>query len=58
MVIGHELRAQETRSFRLLGAPELTSLYQQAAQLLGMQTELLDPDAAVRALARLGAMLR
>ena len=40
------------------GADELTVLYQQAAGVLGMQTEVLDPNAAVRALARLGAMLR
>jgi 2-dehydro-3-deoxygalactonokinase len=58
IVIGHELRAQEARSFSLLGAAELTALYQQAANVLGMQTEVLDPNAAVRALARLGAMLR
>ena len=58
IVIGHELRAQETRSFSLLGAAELTALYQQAANILSMQTEILDPNAAVRALARLGAMLR
>lgn len=58
IVIGHELRAQGTKSFSLLGAAELTALYQQAANVLGMQTEVLDPNAAVRALARLGAMLR
>lgn len=58
IVIGHELRAQGTKSFGLLGAAELTALYQQAAGVLGMQTEVLDPNAAVRALARLGAMLR
>ena len=58
IVIGHELRAQETNSFSLLGSPELTALYQQAANVFGMQAEVLDPNAAVRALARLGAMLR
>ena len=58
IVIGHELRAQGTKSFSLLGSAELTALYQQAANVLGMQTEVLDPNAGVRALARLGAMLR
>jgi len=58
IVIGHELRAQGSKSFSLLGAAELTAHYQQAANVLGMQTEVLDPNAAVRALARLGAMLR
>jgi 2-dehydro-3-deoxygalactonokinase len=57
ILIGHELRAQGAREFSVLGTAELASLYQRAAALLGMNARLLDPDAGVRALARLGAML-
>lgn len=57
IVIGHELRAQGTREFSVLGTAELAARYQRAASLLGMNARLLDPDAGVRALARLGAML-
>jgi 2-dehydro-3-deoxygalactonokinase len=58
IVIGHELRAQGTGRFSLLGTPELAALYQQAASALGIETRTLDPAAAVRCLYRLGAMLR
>lgn len=57
ILIGHELRASGTRKFGLLGAPQLAALYAQAAAALGIRTEMLDPDAAVHALFRLGAML-
>jgi len=57
IVIGHELRAQGTRQFSVLGTAELAARYQRAASVLGMEARLLDPDAGVRALARLGAML-
>ena len=57
ILIGHELRAQGTREFSVLGTAELAGLYQQGAALLGMKARLLDPEAGVRALARLGAML-
>lgn len=58
IVIGHELRAQGPREFSVLGTAELASVYQRAAAILGMSARLLDPHAGVRALARLGAMLR
>jgi 2-dehydro-3-deoxygalactonokinase len=57
ILIGHELRSQDAKQFHLLGAPALASLYQQAAAALGIETRTLDPDAAVRSLYRLGAML-
>ena len=57
ILIGHELRAQGAREFSVLGTVELALLYQRAAALLGMKARLLDPEAGVRALARLGAML-
>jgi len=58
IVIGHELRSQPRKPFHLLGAPQLATLYQQAAAILGIEARALDPDSAVRALFRLGAMLR
>jgi 2-dehydro-3-deoxygalactonokinase len=58
ILIGHELRTLDARRFGILGAPDLAALYQQAAAILGMTTSVLDSTAAVRALARLGAMLR
>jgi 2-dehydro-3-deoxygalactonokinase len=57
ILIGHELRAVETKQVGLLGVPQLVSLYAQAADVLGIRTEVLDPHAAVHALFRLGAML-
>ena len=57
ILIGHELRAQGAPEFGVLGTAELAARYQRAASLLGMNARLLDPDAGVRALARLGAML-
>jgi 2-dehydro-3-deoxygalactonokinase len=58
IVIGHELRTFEGKSFNLLGAPELAALYQQAAAVLGIETRTLDASSAVRSLHRLGVMLR
>lgn len=58
LVIGHELRSQDAKQLSLLGTPELAALYQQAAAALGIETRTLDPAAAVRALYRLGVMLR
>ena len=60
ILIGHELRAARagTDSVHVLGAPALTELYLGAARLLEMDACALDPDAAVRALFRLGTMLR
>ena len=57
ILIGHELRARDSKSFNVLGSPELSALYQQAARLLGIETRALDPNAAVRSLYRLGVML-
>jgi len=57
ILIGHELRAQGAPEFGVLGTAELAARYQRAASLLGMKARVLDPDAGVRALARLGAML-
>ncbi len=58
MVIGHELRSQAAKRFSVLGAPELAALYERAAEALGIEARVLDPNAGVRALFRLGAMLR
>jgi 2-keto-3-deoxy-galactonokinase len=58
MVIGHELRSQAAKRFSVLGAPELAALYERAAEALGIEARMLDPNAGVRALFRLGAMLR
>jgi 2-dehydro-3-deoxygalactonokinase len=58
ILIGHELRAQDAKQFHLLGAAELTALYQQAAAVLGIETRTLDPSSAVCSLYRLGVMLR
>jgi 2-dehydro-3-deoxygalactonokinase len=58
ILIGHELRSVEAKNFHIIGALELAALYSQAATLLGIEAQTLDPKAAVRALLRLGAMLR
>ena len=58
ILIGHELRTVDAKQVHLLGAPQLAALYARAAGLLGIDTTVLDPDAAVRALFRLGGMLR
>jgi 2-dehydro-3-deoxygalactonokinase len=58
ILIGHELRSIEAKKVHLLGAPQLGALYARAAGLLGIETKILNPDAAVRALFRLGSMLR
>jgi len=57
IVIGHELRAAGVGAVKLLGSPELTRLYEKAAAALGIETELLDPQAGVRALFELGRSL-
>jgi 2-dehydro-3-deoxygalactonokinase len=57
ILIGHELRAFEVKSFHILATPELVGLYEQAARLLGIETTRLPPDAAAHGLYRLGAML-
>jgi 2-dehydro-3-deoxygalactonokinase len=58
ILIGHELRAYEAKKLCLLGAPQLAALYARAAASLDIEARTLDPDAAVRALFRLGVMLR
>ena len=58
ILIGHELRAAGANKVRLLGTAQLTRLYAKAAGALGIETEVLDPEAGVSALFRLGAMLR
>jgi len=60
ILIGHELRGARAGADRVhfLGAAALTDLYLHAARLLEMDARTLDSDAAVRALFRLGAMLR
>jgi 2-dehydro-3-deoxygalactonokinase len=60
ILIGHELRNARTDADRInfLGAPALAERYLHAARLLDMDARMLDPDAAVRALFRLGAMIR
>lgn len=58
ILIGHELRSVEAKTAYVLGAPELATLYVQAARQLGIGAEALDPRTGVRALVRLGAMLR
>ena len=57
ILIGHELHSQDVKQFNLLGAPELAALYVRAAAVLGIETRMLDPNAAVRSLYRLGVML-
>jgi 2-dehydro-3-deoxygalactonokinase len=54
ILVGGELRNLERKRFFLLGAPELSRLYAQAAATLGIETRTLDADAAVRCLFRLG----
>ena len=60
IVIGHELRDASAGSSQVyfLGAPALTELYLHAARSLDVDGRALDPAAAVRALFRLGVMLR
>lgn len=60
ILIGHELRSARASADRIhfLGAAALTDHYLRAARLLGMDARTLDPDAAVRALFRLGTMVR
>jgi 2-dehydro-3-deoxygalactonokinase len=58
ILIGHELRAAGTRTVSLLGAPQLTALYAKAGEALGIETTVLPAESGVRALFRLGSMLR
>lgn len=58
ILIGHELRGVEAKEVHILGAPALAALYSRAASLLGIGSRMLDPEAGVRALFRLGGMLR
>jgi 2-dehydro-3-deoxygalactonokinase len=58
LLIGHELRSIPARKMLLLGAPELVHTYAQAAEVLGIETQALEPTAGTRALFRLGVMLR
>ena len=58
LLIGHELRSFPVRKVHLLGAPELVQTYAQAAGLLGIEAQALEPAAGTRALFRLGVMLR
>jgi 2-dehydro-3-deoxygalactonokinase len=60
ILIGHELRAARASADRVhfLGAAALTDRYLAAARLLEVDARALDPDSAVRALFRLGGMLR
>ena len=57
LLIGHEMRSCAATEVSLLGAPELTKLYETCATVLGIEARTLDPQAGVRALFRLGAML-
>jgi len=51
LLIGHELRqAGESGKIFLLGTPELAARYSRAADLLGIESEALDAQAAARAL--------
>ena len=58
LLIGHEIRAVQPRSFMVLGEPRLAELYSQAAAALGCETERVDATSGTRALFRLGVMLR
>jgi 2-dehydro-3-deoxygalactonokinase len=60
VLIGHELRAARVGAERVhfLGAAALADRYLDAARLLELDARTLDPDSAVRALFRLGSMLR
>jgi 2-dehydro-3-deoxygalactonokinase len=58
LLIGHELRSFPARRMYLLGAPELAQTYAQAAEVVGIETQALEPTAGTRALFRLGVMLR
>lgn len=59
LLIGHEIRAESVggRQVRLIGAPALCALYARAIASLGGATTLLDPDAAARGLADIGARI-
>lgn len=57
ILIGHELRAAAAKEAYVLGTPELSRLYCDAAAALGMRMQPLDPASAVRALFRLGKLV-
>jgi 2-dehydro-3-deoxygalactonokinase len=59
LLIGSELAAvpRLTGTVYLLGAPQLTHLYAEALKCYGVDTKILDADAAVRGLFKLGQML-
>ena len=58
ILVGHELRhAGATGEVFLLGTPELVSRYEQAARLLAMKTEVLDPASAARGLYSLSCLI-
>jgi len=60
MLIGHELRSvpSQTGVVYVLGAQYLAQLYLHALRIRGFQPSLLDPDAVVKGLARLAALVR
>ena len=58
LLIGHEIRAVQPRSFMVLGESRLAELYSAAAAALGCETERVDATSGTRALFRLGVMLR
>jgi 2-dehydro-3-deoxygalactonokinase len=59
LLIGSELAAvpRLTGTVYLLGAPQLTHLYAEALKCYGVDTKILDADAAVRGLFKLAQML-
>jgi 2-dehydro-3-deoxygalactonokinase len=58
ILIGHELRSLAVKEFGLIGAPELTALYEAGAALLGLNAPTIGAQAAARGLFRLGGMLK
>lgn len=59
ILIGHELRSirHEATVVHLLCTAQLAKLYEEAAGRIGIETKVLDPDAAVKALYRIGKLL-
>ena len=56
ILVGHEVRAElGPEPVHLIGAAGLTGLYARAIELCGGSAVVLDPDAAARGLARIGA---
>jgi len=60
ILIGHELRSVRpgAKVIHVLGTPQLAKLYALAAEKIGFQPKVLDPDAAVTALYRIGTLLK